>query len=132
MEHTPAPYGPRSAYGYALYIGSNMFFVLYLVWAIVPDSILYELGLTYWPQKYWAIAIPIWTLTALATFAFIIYPSINLLMTPDIDDIKTITDKYAQPATIPLSEGIPAVSDIPITEVCRKLYLSEENKNQPS
>lgn len=124
MEHTPAPYGPRSVYGYALYIGSNLLFFLYLVWAIVPDQILHSIGLTYWPSKYWAVAIPIWALTALATFAFLIYPAINLLMTPDVDDVRTVTDKYAQPRKETAPGGIPVVSDIPITEVCRKLYLS--------
>lgn len=124
MEHTPAPYGPRSVYGYALYIGSNLLFFLYLVWAIVPDQILHSIGLTYWPSKYWAVAIPIWALTALATFAFLIYPAINLLMTPDVDDVRTVTDKYAQPRKETVPGGIPVVSDIPITEVCRKLYLS--------
>lgn len=126
MEHTPAPYRPRSVYGYALYIGSNMLFILYLIWAIVPDEILQNcLGLTYWPSKYWAVAIPIWALTALATFAFLIYPAINLLMTPDVDDIKTITDKYSQRRREVIPGGIPPVSDIPITEVCRKLYLTK-------
>nr|XP_012134644.1 PREDICTED: phosphatidylinositol N-acetylglucosaminyltransferase subunit P isoform X2 [Megachile rotundata] len=99
MEHTPAPYGPRSVYGYALYIGSNMLLLLFLVWAIIPDQILHNLGLTYWPSKYWAVAIPVWALTALATFAFIIYPAINLSMTPDIDDIRTITDQHSRSKT---------------------------------
>ncbi|XP_015600139.1 phosphatidylinositol N-acetylglucosaminyltransferase subunit P [Cephus cinctus] len=125
-EHTPAPYRPRAVYGYALYIGSNIFFILYLVWALVPDYILHEqLGLTYWPLKYWAVAIPIWGLTAAGVFAFIIYPAINMRMTPDIDDIKTINDKYSLSNQERIPGGIPPVSDIPITEVCRKLYLPD-------
>ncbi|XP_011699556.1 PREDICTED: phosphatidylinositol N-acetylglucosaminyltransferase subunit P isoform X2 [Wasmannia auropunctata] len=91
MEHTPAPYGPRAVYGYAMYIGSNMLFLLYVIWAIIPDEVLHDyLGLTYWPSKYWAVAIPIWALTALATFAFLIYPAINMLITPDIDVSTTV------------------------------------------
>ncbi|XP_060831963.1 phosphatidylinositol N-acetylglucosaminyltransferase subunit P [Bombus pascuorum] len=130
MEHTPAPYGPRSVYGYALYIGSNMLFLLFLVWALIPDQILHNLGLTYWPSKYWAVAIPIWALTALATFAFIIYPAINLSMTPDINDITTITDKHSRPKKETVPGGIPSVYDIPITEVCRKLYLAKRSNNK--
>lgn len=126
MEHTPAPYGPRSVYGYALYIGSNMLFFLYLVWAVIPDEILHSLGLTYWPSKYWAVAVPIWALTALATFAFIIYPAINLCMIPDINDIATITDRHSNLRKETMPDGIPPVFDIPITEVCRKLYLSKK------
>ncbi|KAL2751294.1 Phosphatidylinositol N-acetylglucosaminyltransferase subunit P [Vespula maculifrons] len=129
MEHTPAPYAPRAVYGYAMYIGFNLLFLLYLIWSVVPDYILKDyLGLSYYPSKYWAIAIPVWALTALATFAFIIYPAINLLMTPDIDDIRTITDNYAQHRKETIPGGVPPVFDIPITEVCRQLYLSKEIK----
>ncbi|XP_044018025.1 phosphatidylinositol N-acetylglucosaminyltransferase subunit P [Aphidius gifuensis] len=128
-EHTPAPYRPRSVYGYALYIGSNMMFFIYLVWAVIPEDILHEkFGLTYWPLKYWAVAIPIWALTATAIFTFIIYPAINMLMTPDIDDIKTIKDQYSLVQCEYIPGGIPPVSDIPITDVCRKLYLKPVNK----
>lgn len=130
-EHTPAPYRPRSVYGYALYIGSNMFFFLYLVWAVVPEEFLPEkLGLTYRPLQYWAVAIPIWALTAIAVFVFIIYPAINMLMTPDIDDIRTIRDQYSLDRMDQVPGDIPPVSDIPITEVCRKLYLPPRMYNK--
>ncbi|XP_046613881.1 phosphatidylinositol N-acetylglucosaminyltransferase subunit P-like isoform X1 [Neodiprion virginianus] len=128
-EHTPAPYTPRSVYGYALFVGSNMLFLLYLVWAIVPENLLQEkFGLTYWPLKYWAVAIPIWALTATALFAFLIYPAINLLMTPDIDDIRTIRDKFSLNTADKVPGGIPPVSDIPITQICRQLYLRPDGK----
>ena len=123
-ERTPAPYGPRSVYGYALYIGSNMLLLLYFIWAFVPDEILHEtLGLTYLPSKYWAVALPIWILMAIAVFAFAIYPAINMTLTPDIDDPRTITDQYCLEQRKSIPGGVPPVSDIPITEVCRKLYL---------
>ncbi|XP_008554031.1 phosphatidylinositol N-acetylglucosaminyltransferase subunit P [Microplitis demolitor] len=125
-DHTPAPYRPRSVYGYALYIGSNIVFFLYIIWAVVPDEILHEkLGLTYWPLKYWAVAIPIWVLTAIAVFAFIIYPAMNLLMTPDINDVRTIRDQYSLVQNENVPGSIPPVSDIPITDVCKKLYLKQ-------
>lgn len=128
-EHTPAPYTPRSVYGYALYIGSNMLLLLYLVWAIAPNDFLCEtLGLTYWPLKYWAVAIPIWAMTTTALFAFCIYPAINMLMTPNIDDIRTIRDKFSLSTGERVPGGIPPVSDIPITKVCRQLYLRPNGK----
>ncbi|XP_011495402.1 PREDICTED: phosphatidylinositol N-acetylglucosaminyltransferase subunit P [Ceratosolen solmsi marchali] len=126
-ERTPAPYAPRSVYGYAMYIGSNMLLLLYLVWAFVPEEFLHEkLGLTYWPSKYWAVALPVWILTAIAVFAFAIYPAINISMTPNIDDLRTITDEYCLERRESIPGGIPPVSDIPITEVCRKLYLQND------
>lgn len=126
-ERTPAPYAPRSVYGYALYIGSNLLLLLYLVWSFVPIEILHEkLGLTYWPSKYWAVALPIWILTAIAVFAFAIYPAINMILTPNIDDPRTITDEYSLEQRPSIPSGIPPVSDIPITKVCRKLYLQDK------
>lgn len=125
-EHTPAPYGPRSVYGFCMYIGSNMLLLLYLLWALVPTEFLHEkCGLTYWPSKYWAVALPIWILTAIAVFAFVIYPAINMTLIPNIDDTRTITDEYCldQPTTLDTA-CIPSVSDIPITDVCRNLYLT--------
>ncbi|XP_014209656.1 phosphatidylinositol N-acetylglucosaminyltransferase subunit P [Copidosoma floridanum] len=123
-EHTPAPSIHRSVYGFALYIGSNMLLLLYLVWAFIPVEFLQEnLGLSYWPSKYWAVALPIWILTAIAVFAFAIYPAINMILTPNIDDPRTITDEYCLEKRKSIPGGIPPVSDIPIPEVSRKLYL---------
>lgn len=110
-----------------------MLFILYLVWAVVPEDFLNEkLGLTYWPLKYWAVAMPIWALTAGAVFVFIIYPAINMLMTPDLNDIRTITDQYSLDKIQQVPGGIPPVSDIPITQVCRRLYLPPKNVNKIS
>nr|CAD7193791.1 unnamed protein product [Timema douglasi] len=117
-EHTPAPTPSRSVYGFVLYLSSYSALSVYLVWAFVPDNILHSIGLTYWPQKYWAVAVPIHLCVALALFAFLIYPSINLIMTPPLHDMRTITDPHAiniNGKKVP-PDGIPPVSDIPISE----------------
>ncbi|RZC42475.1 PIG-P domain containing protein, partial [Asbolus verrucosus] len=44
------------------------------------------------PQRYWAITIPIFLLSVLAIFAFLIYPNLGLFMTPDVNDLRTIRD----------------------------------------
>lgn len=122
----PAPTRSRSIYGYALYIGSNCIFLLYLIWAFVPDETLRKYsGMSEWPSKYWAVAIPVWVGTAFAVFAALIYPAINMSITPDIDDIRTIRDKHSLSYKPTVPGGIPVVYDIPITDVCRKLYLRE-------
>ncbi|XP_031343204.1 phosphatidylinositol N-acetylglucosaminyltransferase subunit P [Photinus pyralis] len=92
-EHTPAPTPHRAVYGFALYLSFKVFFVLYVIWAVVPESWFKYLNITCLPQRYWAIAVPIFIITSLLIFGFIIYPSINLCMTPDFNDINTITDE---------------------------------------
>lgn len=130
-EHTPAPTPSRAVYGFVLYLGCYSAFALCLVWAVIPDSFLHSLGLTYLPQKYWAVAIPIHVGLAVALFAAIIYPAINLNMTPPFDDPRTVTDPHALRLQDEMvSEGgIPPVSDIPISQVCRHLYMDSELQN---
>lgn len=92
-EHTPAPTASRAVYGFALFLSFKLIFIMYLIWAIVPECYFEMIGITFLPQRYWAVAVPIFLLTVLVIFAFIIYPSLGLVMTPNINDIRTIKDK---------------------------------------
>ncbi|KAJ3654952.1 hypothetical protein Zmor_014102 [Zophobas morio] len=91
-EHTPAPTPSRAVYGFAMYLSFRSFFILYLVWAVIPDEWFKLVGITCLPQRYWAVTVPVFLLTVLAIFAFFIYPSLGLLMTPNVDDLRTIRD----------------------------------------
>lgn len=123
-QSTPAPTPSRANYGFALYLGSYTIFGLYLVWALIPNSFLHSAGLTYWPQKYWALAVPIHLLVTLALFAFCFYPAINLTLVPPVNDSRIFTDEFAIKLETPKSDrGIPAVCDLSLDEVCRNLYL---------
>lgn len=95
-EHTPAPTPARSLYGFFMYLLSNTMLVLYCIWAITPDSYLHYFNIYYYPLKYWSTAIPIQFLVVLTIFAFIIYPSSNLILTTNIDSINTILDQHTQ------------------------------------
>lgn len=91
-EHTPAPTPNRAVYGFVMYLGFKLFFILYLIWIYVPTNWLKSLQITYFPSPYWAIAVPVLILTTLTVFAFIIYPGMGLLMTPNCHDLRTIHD----------------------------------------
>lgn len=151
-EHTPAPTYARSLYGFFLYILSKIVLIIYCVWAFCPDSLLHYFNIHYYPQKYWSFAVPLQLLLALTLFAFFIYPSINLLLSVNINNNRTITDSYSirqaeySVDNIPSSsktcicknkkkcikddysvacenEGIiPHVQDLDIRLVCNKLY----------
>uniref|UniRef100_A0A1B6CHC3 Phosphatidylinositol N-acetylglucosaminyltransferase subunit P n=1 Tax=Clastoptera arizonana TaxID=38151 RepID=A0A1B6CHC3_9HEMI len=121
-QSTPAPTPSRANYGFALYLGSYTVFTIYLIWAFIPDDILHYFGLTYWPQKYWAVAIPIHLLVVLALFAFCFYPALNLTMIPQTNDIRILNDEFAMnPKNY--NTDIPPVSDLSISEVCKTLYF---------
>ncbi|XP_019879479.1 phosphatidylinositol N-acetylglucosaminyltransferase subunit P [Aethina tumida] len=92
-EHTPAPTPSRAVYGFVLYLSFKLFFILYVIWAVVPEKYFPAFGIDFLPKRHWAITVPIFLLTVLTIFAFFIYPSIGLIMTPHIDDMRTITDE---------------------------------------
>ena len=79
-------------YGFVGWIGTFILYSLYLIWAFVPDSILHKMGIYYYPSKYWALAIPsIICLTFI--FIFILYQSLNMVMTHDIDNLNILQGK---------------------------------------
>lgn len=95
-EHTPAPTPSRSLYGFFMFMFSKIILVIYCIWAITPDHYLQYLNIYYYPQKYWSTAVPIQCLVALTIFAFLVYPSSNLMLTTSIDSIETIQDSFSQ------------------------------------
>ncbi|MCJ1384804.1 hypothetical protein MMC17_007922 [Xylographa soralifera] len=45
-------------YGFVLYVGSSLGFVMYVLWAYLPSPFLHQLGIDYYPNRWWALAIP--------------------------------------------------------------------------
>lgn len=90
---SPSPSPHRAVYGFAIYVFFVSLFIIYCLWVYLPQQFLEEtLGLHYLPDKYFALAIPVIILSGTWIFAFLIYPSIGLAMTPKIDHISTIKD----------------------------------------
>jgi len=77
--HSPSPTPSRAVYGFLLFLMSNFFLVMYFVWALVPDDLLHTAGLHFLPQKYWAVAMPIYLSVAFLAFVFLVYPMMGRL-----------------------------------------------------
>lgn len=91
-EHTPAPTPHRAIYGFAMFVFFLALFVLYVIWAFVPVAALEHLGLTSTPDKYFVLFIPVVVMFALTVFGWVIYPAMNLAITFDPDDPRTLRD----------------------------------------
>ncbi|XP_006819888.1 phosphatidylinositol N-acetylglucosaminyltransferase subunit P-like [Saccoglossus kowalevskii] len=120
----PSPTPERAIYGFVLYLGSILGFVLFVIWAYIPSTWLHSLGLTYLPQKYWALAAPTYLCMSIVFF-YIIYVGYTFTITLPLDSLNTITDDHACPVnTKNLPSGaIPPIGDLSICEVNQRLYL---------
>ncbi|CAN0283162.1 unnamed protein product, partial [Discosporangium mesarthrocarpum] len=95
MEHLPRRRREAGGeiveiYGFAGWITSLVAYAFFLIWAYVPESTLHALGITYYPSKYWAIAIPSATFV-LVTLVVVIYISLNFMITAPLNSFDTIT-----------------------------------------
>ncbi|XP_064456953.1 phosphatidylinositol N-acetylglucosaminyltransferase subunit P-like [Ornithodoros turicata] len=122
---TPAPSPIRGIYGYVLYVSCWLGFLLYVIWAYLPSPWLEAVGVTYLPNKYWAIAVPLYVMTAVLVFGTCLYPGYIMLATAPLDSESVLTDRhavYTYSGKVP-KDAIMPVMDLDISDVCKTLYL---------
>ncbi|KAI1414865.1 PIG-P-domain-containing protein [Hypoxylon sp. FL1857] len=135
-------------YGFVLYLFSSLVFLIYLLWSYLPSPFLHALGIYYYPNRWWALAIPSF-LVMLIVYIYVALAAYNTeYLTLPMTSLETIVDEAAKVATIdskgrirlgdrkPIAEekakqldwkniwneGTDAVMDIPLAGVCEVLY----------
>ncbi|KAF2750364.1 PIG-P-domain-containing protein [Sporormia fimetaria CBS 119925] len=63
-------------YGFALYVLSTFAFSLYVLWAYLPTPLLHQLGIYWYPDRWWAVAVPCW-LVVLVLWIYVALASYN-------------------------------------------------------
>jgi len=122
-QPNPSPTPERAVYGFILYILATSSFGLYLMWLFLPEEILNFIGIgEFLPQKYWAVALPIYFSVAFFLFVFIVYPSLGLLVTPKLKDVRNVTDEFViyNPEKYQEKDKIPRVYDIHPCDLIKK------------
>ncbi|EIW78625.1 PIG-P-domain-containing protein [Coniophora puteana RWD-64-598 SS2] len=116
-EHSRAP----EFYGFVAWASTSVFFVVYMLWALLPDKVIVGIGVEWYPSREWAIFVPAYTVV-LVLLTYFVYFALALYNTPSFSDIKSITDsrahlpppharnpyfKHADPRAIPEHYDIP-------------------------
>ena len=139
-------------YGFVLYLFSSLTFLMYLLWAYLPSPFLHVLGIYYYPNRWWALAIPAFLVMTLV-YIYVALAAYNTeILTLPLGGLETVVDGASQTAAIdrkgrlrvagdsgvaPKSkvdkngrlrwreiwnEGTDAVMDVPLGGVCEVLY----------
>mmetsp|Transcript_33370 Transcript_33370/g.56013 ORF Transcript_33370/g.56013 Transcript_33370/m.56013 type:complete len:149 (+) Transcript_33370:169-615(+) len=122
VEDSECGANATEAYGFVGWVTSTAAYVIFLLWAYLPEQYLEDWGVTWYPRKYWAVATPCY-ICVTVIFVFWFYESLNMLSTPAADSLTTITDKHAQLEPKGRDPGsTPPIFDVPIARVCVALY----------
>jgi uncharacterized membrane protein len=73
---TARPSTDSDVYGFLGWITSSVFYCMFIVWSCVPDGLIQWHGVTYYPSKYWAVAVPTWACVTIVTI-IVLYESMN-------------------------------------------------------
>ena len=94
-QHSPNPEPARGVYGFILYLASWILLLVYLLWAFVPNKNLNQLGITYLPSKYWAVAIPLFFPVFIGVF-IVISLSLNIIRFSNVfENIAAVENDFA-------------------------------------
>ncbi|KAI9189953.1 hypothetical protein H9P43_001386 [Blastocladiella emersonii ATCC 22665] len=117
-EDDNAPAQSAEYYGFVVYVLSLLSWLAYLAWALLPDSVLHRVGIYYYPDRWWAIAVPSW---GIVTVCFVlVYTQLHILRgTPDPSEAASVTDCFARTRVSHAYD----LYDLPLGEVSRNLHL---------
>ncbi|CAH0056633.1 unnamed protein product [Clonostachys solani] len=135
-------------YGFVLYLFSSLAFLIYLLWSYLPSPFLHAFGIKYYPNRWWALAIPAFLVMAIV-YIYVALSLYNIeILTEPMSSVETIVDGAGKMALIDnkgrlrgsghrerkcerdgrlkwreiWNESTDAVMDIPLSGVCEVLY----------
>lgn len=123
-EHGP---NPTEVYGFVGSITTVVAAVIYFLWAYLPDSFLHSIGISYYPSRYWAVALPTYFMVTVV-LAIGCYIGLNFIATPPPTSLNVIYDEYSrEPQKHLLSDNeedqpIEPISDIGIDEINNMMF----------
>ncbi|KAI9800477.1 MAG: hypothetical protein M1833_003363 [Piccolia ochrophora] len=79
-------------YGFVLYLLSSLAFLIYLLWSYLPMPFLHQLGIYYYPNRWWSLAIPSF-LVMLIVYIYVALASYNTgYLTLPMNSVENLVD----------------------------------------
>lgn len=97
-----------SVYAFVGWISTIVIFAVLLCWVFVPGDILHNFGITYYPNRYYAVAIPAYILTT-SILIGMSYVGLNMFKTFEPEDLRTVEDRHSRIIT---TYGLNRVSSL--------------------
>ena len=82
-------------YGFVAWIGTHICYAMFILWAYLPERALQELGVTYYPNKYWAVALPCHALVSVFAI-FVFHWFYHAMRVPPLESFSNLVDEYTQ------------------------------------
>ncbi|ROV93398.1 hypothetical protein VMCG_08394 [Cytospora schulzeri] len=87
-------------YGFVLYLFSSLVFLIYLLWSYLPSPFLHVLGIYYYPNRWWSLAIPSF-LVMLLVYIYVALALYNTeYLTLPLNSLETIVDDAGKIAVV--------------------------------
>ncbi|CAJ1038389.1 putative PIG-P [Leishmania shawi] len=113
------------------FIGSILIVVgsiVYVLWSVLPDEVLHRMHMTYYPDRYWAVAVPAILVMFLVHY-FTTSWLLVLVTTHPLTDGRCITDEDSKPDTeievgalADSGSSLPPWVDIPVSVASHLLF----------
>lgn len=98
-------------YGFTLYLVSSLIFIMYILWAYLPSPFLHQLGIYYYPNRWWALAIPAWVVM-LVVYIYVALASYNTgYLTLSMDSVECMVDEAANVAVVDATGKLVALDE---------------------
>ncbi|KAL4864536.1 PIG-P-domain-containing protein [Aspergillus spectabilis] len=87
-------------YGFVLYLASSLAFLFYILWSYLPSPFLHQLGIYYYPNRWWSLAFPSWLVMSII-YIYVALASYNTgYLTLPMNSVENIVDEVANVAVI--------------------------------
>jgi phosphatidylinositol N-acetylglucosaminyltransferase subunit P len=87
-------------YGFVLHLFASLTFLIYLLWSYLPSPFLHALGIYYYPNRWWSLAIPAFLVMTLV-YIYVALASYNReILTLPMVSIETIVDETSKVAVV--------------------------------